>query len=977
MRNYSSVGVSRKHPWLPLCLSAMMLLPVIVFESPSNELADDPDPKFTNSPDDNTYTLYFMETNETGTDGKLSTTIPEDGGQETESALDSDVVFMTRELVAPMDFFGRKFHSNDTYYLPVNVFLKATGPSNSNVDWTVSILTSDGTMGSTSWSRAACSTTFGTSCDFDYEVLQVGIGNSPSFRIGTDERLTIKIRASMSGCDSNNPFSSCEAEVAWNKISGDDRFSTVEVDSNALTNSVIMVQREGGVLAEGPEEDWFPNDDDDGRTMQFTIEAKSAFGRSDISRVELLMRDPEGTYRIDERITDDIAGISDTEGGIYGKYLRSYEGGLVAGEYSVILRITDIQGNIVDLEHDSLIMNEWGVTLSHRKESGDGGVEYFAPGQITEIPLQLLHKGSSTKSMSVELSVETELGSSWLIEFDSASNEYDLETGGSYINPSLILTAPSDLTGMPNKIRIIAVAEGDPGTGIVSQVGTPSELILDVEKIDVYQPPVVSIWTDDHMVPIANSSRGDAIDSSIPRFVEHESFNPFILEVFNTGFDADWFRIDVTQRSKALFQLHDNQTGSRILENEQDGTFHTATLERHGTHELILGVKPSLVRDDPDIAEITIEVSSGNNLSSKTLVTFTIQRTFGIQAEVSQDCDGTPMGHMKVSLCSDDAEEPSLSFRTRITNSMSGSGASNWWILQNPSSLDINTDRNPVYGQWQFKITDSEGELVPRVSLGPGDFTEVFVDVTLTNQVEVGNHTVYLRVMEETDDEEARYFDLPITFEVDADDPMLEIFQVSQNTNLIPSSEVTIQMKVKNKGNGPITVLLDADTDESGWSVEIGGLSGSPLIEIEAFDEEIFSIIIDVPGSANNGQVIPITITATPLDTDESFPESSTARFTFNAQVEIGGFLDIIANEINHPRPITLVTLVIAVLMLVAGTQGWVNRRRWSSQMAMIESLNEQTVSVEGSDPEIPTPVTSPTPIHDSKRYDEDDIELI
>jgi len=951
-----------------------MLLPLVFFENTTNELKDEPFVGFTNSPDDNTYTLYFAESNDSF-DGRLSTIIPEDGGQETESALDSDVVFSTRELVSPMDIFGRKFHSNETYYLPVNVFLKATGPSNSNVDWTVSILTSDGTIGSSSWSRQACSSTFGSTCDFDYEVLQVGIGTSQSFRVGTDDRLIIKIRASMSGCDSSNPFSSCAAEVAWNKISGDDRFSTVELDSNALADSVILVQREGGVLAEGYEEDWYPNDDDDGRTMQFTIEAKSAFGRSDIKRVELLMRDPETNYRIDEAISADINGISDTEGGIYGKYLRTYERGLMSGEYTIILRISDVQGNTVDLEHELLTMNEWGVTLSHRY---DRGVEYFAPGQITEIPLQLLHKGSSTKSMTVELSVETELGSSWLIEFDSAANEYELETGGRVINPSLILTAPKDLTGTPDKIRIIAVAKGDPGSGIVSQVGTPSELTLDVEKIDVYQPPVVSIWSDDHLTPIANSSRGDAIDSSIPRFVEHENFNPFIIEVFNTGFDADWFRIDITQRSKALFQLHDNTTGNRINENELDGTFHTATLERHATHELILGVKPSLVREDPDIAEIKIEISSGNNLSSRTVVSFTIQRTFGIQAEVSHDCDGTPLGHMQVSLCSEDIDDSSLLFRARITNSMSGSGASNWWVLQNPSSLSINTDRNPIYGQWQFRITDKEdGDLVPRVSLGPGDFTEVFVSVTLTNQVEVGNHTVYLRIMEETDDDDPRYFDLPIIFEIEADDPQLEIFQVSQNTNLLPSSEVTIQMKVKNNGNSPVTVLLAADTDESGWFVEIGGLSGSPLIEIEAFGEEVFSVIIDVPGSANNGQLVPVSVTATPLDTDESFPESATARFTLDAQVEIGGILEIITNEITHPRPVSLVILAITALMFVAGLQGWANRRSWSRQMEMIESLNEQNVSLEEESPQIPAPVTTPETTTGSNRYDDDDIELI
>ena len=270
-----------------------------------------------------------------------------------------------------------------------------------------------------------------------------------------------------------------------------------------------------------------------------------------------------------------------------------------------------------------------------------------------------------------------------------------------------------------------------------------------MEKIDVYQPPVVSVWSDDHKIPIANSSRGEALDSTIPRFAEYGEFNPFILEIFNTGFDADTFRIDILKRSKSIFQLHDNLTGQRILQDEGDGTFHTPLLERHSTKVLILGVKPSLDREDDDIGEIEIEVISGGNASTTTTISFTIQRTYGIRGEVSQDCDGTPLGHMKVALCAPGQDRPVLDFRARLTNSETDLEAASWWLLQNPASLKENTDRNSAYGQWDFRITNSDGEAVPRVSLGPGDFTEVFISATLTNEVEVGNHTVYLRIVED------------------------------------------------------------------------------------------------------------------------------------------------------------------------------------------------------------------------------------
>ena len=931
------------------------------------------------APDANLYKLYFVQPgqNQTaGMDGLISTQPPEGNeDQEVASALDDDVQFMTISLMSSMEFFGRQFHANDSYYIPVELFLKSEGSQNSNVDWTVSIMTSERTIGSTTYSGSVCSSSFGSSCDFDHEIIEVGIGNSESFQVGKNERLIIRVRASMSGCDSSDsPFggSSCSADVAFNNIDNEpNKFSKMEANGNALMNSIIVVQREGANIAEGSVIDWYPNDIVDDREMQFSLDAISAFGRADISRVDILMRGPDGNYEVDERITGDMEDIEDSSTGIFGKFLFTYDSGLSPGEYTVFLRVRDVGGNEIEIEHEPIEMHQFGVSLKHRF---DRSVEYFAPGKVTPVPMVLVHRGDSTKSMTVELEVLTNMGSSWLVEFDSPAG-YEMSSGGTVINPTVTLTAPDDLTGMPKKIEIRAVAEADVD-GVISVVHQDT-LVLNVEKIDVYQPPVVSVWSDDHKIPIANSSRGEALDSTIPRFAEYGEFNPFILEIFNTGFDADTFRIDILKRSKSIFQLHDNLTGQRILQDEGDGTFHTPLLERHSTKVLILGVKPSLDREDDDIGEIEIEVISGGNASTTTTISFTIQRTYGIRGEVSQDCDGTPLGHMKVALCAPGQDRPVLDFRARLTNSETDLEAASWWLLQNPASLKENTDRNSAYGQWDFRITNSDGEAVPRVSLGPGDFTEVFISATLTNEVEVGNHTVYLRIVEDIEEDEPRYFDLPMTFEIEADQPMLEIVQVSQNTKLAPGNDYSIQMKVKNEGNSPMTVLLEADVDESGWDVSIGGLSGSPLIEIEAFDEATFTVEVSVSGSANNGDSIPITVTATPLDTEQSFSESLTAKFTLTAIVEIGSFSDIIVNEMAHPRPITIVLVLVSVLLLFAGIQSRLNRRRWASQMRMLESLSDDVVQVEETTPEIPAPVTVEEEPSGTERYDDDDVELL
>jgi len=962
---------------LALVLTLVILAPVYLSMAPSPELRATQSMSADDDIELKLYTLYISSQNTSaGGDGYITTEVPDSGGQDSSSALDSEVEFRSSDMLSSLIVHGRSQHgSSGSYYLPLDLFLRATGPSGSTVEWSITFKAGGSQVGTASWDTDACTTSFSNSCSFDHEEFEIDLGEDQSFTVSKDERLEITVSAEMSGCDGGSfpGGSSCEAEVAWNEIDDENnRFSQLEVEANALSNSLVVLQREGAELAEGAELDWYPNDILSERAMQFTFDVKSAFGRYDIEATRLIMRDSDGIYRIDHIINEDDEDIEDTSQGIFGEYLWTYPSGLPAGEYSVELEITDIQGNAFLIEHEPVEMHQWGVSINHRLNKL---TEYIAPGETTAIPLQLVHKGDSTKSMEIELEVLTNLGSSWILEFDSPGG-YTLNAGGDILNPILTLTAPDDLTGTPEGIEIRAVAEAEVDS--VLQVVDQDILQLDLEKIDVYQPPEVSIWNEEHDVQMANSTRPDDFDQTVPRYAEYEEFTPFLLEIFNTGFDADTFRVDVLQRAKSIIQIYDNDTGERILEDEGDGTFHTALLERHSTQVLLFNVKPSTDRDDPDIGEIEVEVISNGNSSLRTTVIFTIQRTFGINAEVSQDCDGSPLGHIQVSLCSPSSGNAVVDLRVRITNSMTSGESASWWRIQNPASLEENTDRDPAYGQWQFMILDEDGDAVPRVSLGPGDFTEVFVTVTLTSQVIAGNHTVYLRIIEDIDDDDPRYFDLPIVFEIEAGDPELQIVQVSPNYELLPGEAYSIQLKVKNNGNGPLTILLDAEVEVSGWSVDIEGPSGSPLIELEAFEEATFNLEVIVPESANNGQQVSVQITATPFDTEQSWPEEYTATTTVTMTVGISSLLDILVNEITHPRLSTLVIGLVSILLLFAGVQSRMNRRRWTAHLAYLESLGggDEDEETEGEDSDLPSPVTS-IEEEDSDDYEDDEIELV
>jgi len=970
------LGIARTAAFLALL---MLAAPLAGVTAPTAALSDTSKSQASDDLELKLYTLYLAEANSSsGGDGHITTRVPESGGQSTASALDSTIEFSTGDLMSMLTINGRPKHgsSSGQFYIPVQLFLRAQGPSNSQVTWDITISANGATVGSESWEADACNPGITNSCNFDHELFEVILDDDEEgFEVEDGKEFTVEISAEMTGCESGGgPFgSSCEAEIAWNEIDDEsNRYSQLEVESNAIADSEVILQRDGAELADGAELEWYPNDVLADRTMQFSFDVKSAFGREDMDSVRLLMRDPDGNYRVDHEVSSDDDGIRDTSQGIFGEYTWTYPSGLPSGEYSVELEITDVQGNAFLVEHDPVEMKQWGVAINHRE---DRTVEYVAPSETTPVPLQLVHRGDSTKSMTVELELLTNLGSAWLVEFDSPGG-YTLNSGGDILNPILTITAPDDLTGAPDKIEIRAVAEAT--IEGVQTVVHQDLLSLDLEKLEVYQPPDVSVWDEDHEVPIANSSRPGDIDATIPRYVEDNQFTTFLLEIFNTGFDTDTFRVDVLKRSKAIIQIYDNDTGERILEDDGDGTFHIPPLERHSTQILRFNVKPSADREDPDIGMLELEVISTGNASLRTTVEFTIQRTFGIRAEVSQDCDGTPLGHIQVSLCSS-LSDPEVNLRARITNSMtSGASASQWRII-NPASLAENTDRNAAYGQWNYRILDENGSALPTVSLGPGDYTEIFVVVTLTNQVVVGNHTVYLRIIEETSDSNPRYFDLPMVFEVDADEPDLEIVQVTSNRKLAPGEDYDFQLKVRNKGNSPLIVLLDAEAvGATGWTVDIGGPTGSRLIELDAFEEVTFHLEVSVPASANNGDQVVVTVTAEPHDTDQSWPEDFTAEEKVTLVVGIDAIFDRLMNEITNPRASTLIVMVVAILLVFGGIQSRMNRRKWAAHIALLEAMNDEDEENEEEDmgEDIPAPVTEEEE-PDEMVYDDDDIELI
>ena len=89
--------------------------------------------------------------------------------------------------------------------------------------------------------------------------------------------------------------------------------------------------------------------------------------------------------------------------------------------------------------------------------------------------------------------------------------------------------------------------------------------------------------------------------------------------------------------------------------------------------------------------------------------------------------------------------------------------------------------------------------------------------------MEAGNHTVYLQIREEgVESSEARYFDLPVTVEVNEEvqPGNLPITQKSEFTRFSSDEKKSIEFRISNDNNVQLDVFIELE-EPQGWDGEI------------------------------------------------------------------------------------------------------------------------------------------------------------
>ena len=508
-------------------------------------------------------------------------------------------------------------------------------------------------------------------------------------------------------------------------------------------------------------------------------------------------------------------------------------------------------------------------------------------GQTSSIEFLIEHTGSSSSSMNVIFDlVGSPFPSSWSDPVWDQSGGYTLNGGGSFARPILSIEVPDgDLTSAPNSLEIEARAFIYNGENYV-EVAIET-IVLDVVRSEDLSPPQISVFEDDeHQKQIADSNQSDAYDELLSNYVDSGDVSEdFFIDVFNSGLYTDSFNLRVTDLPDAWqYKFYDNETGMVLT---HDGIYPlTPYIGSYEIFTVRMEVFPPSERDAQDIGLISFTVASVGNSELSTEVAFTVHRTFDVLVEVTADSDSGTLGNVG-------PVNPgtSLWYQLRVTDSSDILGQTTWRII-NTADLDRNNEDDAPYASWGYSLSNGSESNIVIVDLEAGEHVDIKFDLTLPSKVEAGFHTIYVRVIEEgVDSEEARYFDLPITVEVQADvqPGRLEITNASSEIIRFESNEErNINFAIVNQNNIPLTVVIGLQELNSenysliraSWN-QIGGRI--LLRTLPAYSSEEFMVTIN--STLEDGSEVAFDLSITPMNDEVPYDSEYTQIMSFKYQL--------------------------------------------------------------------------------------------
>ena len=846
------------------------------------------------------YELYFD-------DGTSLTTIEPSGSYEETSLLGSGVEFETEELISDLTIEGKS--SSEVRVFNYLKFQSSNNQSTAEITYRLKA-GSDVIDTFTETLENPCGGFFGSNCAWVSYQINLDVSSS-GYDVANGEQIKIDIEAT-ADCEGGGGFgSSCEVMLAYGGQVGNG-FSRMEFRANALDGSQVKVHEVGDGWSEGEVTEWSPTHRSDKREMQFTVDVRDAFGREDIDSVELILYTPNEATAVFEKEFGNNELKLDNDG-LVGNFTFTYESGIQHGEYPLRLLITDVQGHVIEYLHpEGITFLEYDIYLDFPENQIPKLL--VAPGQTSSIELSVLHTGSLTSDLRVEMELQQSLPPGWSDPNWDNPGGYMLSGGGSSARPLLTIQAPEDLSSLSNTYQIVVEAYAYATTGVDSGSQVRKvPLAINVEKVDQFGPPQIDVYEDsEQQKQIFASDRPELYNENLSHYIDYDKVGDFYMSINNVGFDDDSYRIRIQEIPVAWsLKFLVNGTGTELTEQGIDSL--TPVVGQGEKLVLKVEVYPPFERDAVDIGLIRLSVTSDSSSDEvlTTPVAWTVHRTFGIVGEVISDSDGGTLGEIgPVSPGS------TVTYNVRITDSSDDAGTTNW-VIKNPAALQRNIDNDPGYATWMYDITDIEGNIALVAPLTGGQYYDIEVEITIRQQVEAGTHIVYLQVAEETDGEEdPRYFDLPLTIEVDEEvvPGNLVVEQKSQAKRIQAGQTEPFEYRIDNLNNVEVDVVISVKSPD-GWDAT---LDDGEIISftLDSFSSREFTMEITAPDKLKSGEMVEFEITVTPTNYQECTANLCyIQKPTFEFKTETSGVLNSIMSEIEDPEPTTLV-LFFSVLAL-------------------------------------------------------------
>ena len=922
-----------------------LLIATVPLEHSEESLFEDLQEPLQTSGDLEDYELYFDRDRDDDDEpghGELDfTTIEPAGSNLEDSILNNGIKFYTNELLSDLTIYGKSGNTARIF-----AFMQFETSDNATADVTVKLFAGDSLIEQHTEviDGPRCGGFFGDCAWAGYQI-DLDLDNDGD-TIPSGDKMRMEISATASCEDSGQGvFSSCNVNLAYGGKIGNG-FSRMEFRANALSDSQVKIHEEGDGWSETEVTEWSPTHRIENRKMQFTVDVRDAFGRSDIDSIELYLYTPSraSTTFSKEFGNNELKLDND---GLVGNVTFTYPSGIDSGEYPLELVITDVQGHVIVYDHpEGVTFLEYDVFLNFPPNQIPKLL--VAPGQISSVEFSLLHTGSVASDLRVELELQQSLPSGWSDPNWDSPGGYTLSGGGSSASPLLTIQAPEDLSSIADNYQIVveAYAYATSGADSGSQVRLVS-LAVDVEKVNQFGPPQIDVYEDvEQQKQIFDSDRTDLYNENLSHYIDYDKVGDFYLSISNVGFDDDSYRIRIQEIPVAWsLKFIINGTGTELTEQGID----SLTPVVYQGEKLVLKVEvyPPFERDAVDIGLIRLSVTSDNSVDEvfTTPVAWTVHRTFGIVGEVISDSDGGTLGQIgPVSPGS------TVKYNVRITDSSDDAGTTNW-VIKNPAALQRNIDNDPGYATWMYEITDIEGNIALVAPLTGGQYFDIEVEITIRQQVEAGMHVVYLQVAEESDGvDDPRYFDLPLTIEVDEEviPGNLIVEQKSQTTRVGAGQTVEIEYRIDNLNNVEVDVIISVKAPD-GWDATLDDGEIIPFT-LDAFSSDDFTMQITAPDKVKNGELVEFELTVTPTSYQECTDNLCyIQKPSFTFKTESSGLINSIMSELEDPEPTTVV-LLLSVLVL-AGF-GLYRRGQHKMKAKMYASMVEPTTMQPESDEE-------------------------